>query len=195
MIYCSSYSHSCLSNRLGKPVSYLEDGVIYGLPILSLTFTRFLLLLFLSTSSQVEEFEISYNSLRILSGIYFELGGIPFSFMKLKNLTIETVFDKQDILGVACLLKSSPVVDTLMIYFRSIEGNMSGTTLCWLMPENAINFAKFLLKYGKGLQKMNLHLRRRDNYRPFDQRNDAAIASIKGFPRASANVKISKKFR
>lgn len=59
-----------------------------------------------------------------------------------------------------------------------------------VIPKNAFNFAKFLLKYARGLQKMILHFTWSESCLPPDPLNDT-IALLEGFPRASAEVKFS----
>ncbi|KAK9919485.1 hypothetical protein M0R45_028076 [Rubus argutus] len=176
----------------------------------------------LSCSSQVEDLTICFDYLQILSEIYFELGGLPFSFSKLKTLTVWLPFKNECIPGIACLFKSSPVVHTLDIYFwASIEGNnillddanCSTQEQYWetqaqylipflshlkvvniglhdTIPENAITFAKFVLKYGRGLQRLILRFIGSNSSLPPNSLNDT-IALIEGLPRASADVKFS----
>jgi hypothetical protein len=176
----------------------------------------------LSCSSQVEDLTIYYDYLQILSEIYFELGGLPFSFLKLKTLTICPPSKHECIPGIAILFRSSPIVHTLNIDFcSSIEGNnillddanCSTQEQYWetqaqyltpflshlkvvkirlgdMIPENAITFAKFVLKYGRGLQKLILSFNRSKSSLPPNSLNDT-IALIEGFPRASADVKFS----
>lgn len=61
-----------------------------------------------------------------------------------------------------------------------------------MIPKNAFNFGKFLLKYARGLQKMilRIHFRWSESCVPPDPLNDT-IALLEGFPRASAEVKFS----
>ncbi|PQQ10426.1 F-box/LRR-repeat protein [Prunus yedoensis var. nudiflora] len=58
--------------------------------------------------------------MQILSKIYFE-GGLPYSFMNLKTLEVVTSLNKSDVPGIACLFKSSPVVQTLNMAITSIH--------------------------------------------------------------------------
>lgn len=58
--------------------------------------------------------------MQILSKIYFE-GGLPYSFMNLKTLEVVTSLNKSDVPGIACLFKSSPVVQTLNMAISSIH--------------------------------------------------------------------------
>ncbi|XP_062008481.1 putative F-box/FBD/LRR-repeat protein At4g03220 [Rosa rugosa] len=178
----------------------------------------------LSASSQVEDFEISHDYLQILSEIYFEFGGLPFSFMKLKTLRIWSPIKQRYIPGMACLFKSSPVVHTLEIYFYSYEENgkwnnqslddanctqeqywetqgqylspslshlkVVRISLGEMIPESAIKFAKFVLKYGRHLQKMSVSFHMSKSCLPPNSLSDT-IALIKSFRRASAYVKFS----
>ncbi|PRQ38061.1 putative leucine-rich repeat domain, L domain-containing protein [Rosa chinensis] len=175
-----------------------------------------------SSSSQVEELTIAFDFLQILSEIYFELGGLPFSFMKLKTLDIyldERYFPAR---GIACLFKS-PVVHRLRIHLfvDSYEENYDEWTdldyanctekqycetrgqylspflshlkvvdinLGTMIPENAVTFAKFFLKYVGGLQKVNLRYFQCNL--PPNLLKDI-IALMEGLPRASADVEIS----
>ncbi|KAK9919511.1 hypothetical protein M0R45_028102 [Rubus argutus] len=178
-----------------------------------------------SCSSQVETLTIDGDYLQILLEIYFELGDLPFSFMKLKTLKIEDPTKQRYIPGIASLFKSSPIVHTLDICFGpSVGGNdkwynillddanctqeqywetqaqyltpflshlkVVNISLGDMIPENAITFAKFLLKYGRGLQKTVLSFWRSNRSLPPNSLNDT-IALIEGFPRASADVKFS----
>ncbi|XP_062014322.1 putative F-box/FBD/LRR-repeat protein At4g03220 [Rosa rugosa] len=179
----------------------------------------------LSHSSQAEILEILDDYLEILSDIYIEFGGVPFSFGKLETLKIGYTMKQRYIPGIACLLKSSPVVHTLDIDFLSFEENdkwnniMLDNANCtqeqyWetqaqhlipflshlkvvdiglgnLISENAITFAKFLLKYGRGLQKMTLSFWRSGSSLPPNSLNDT-IDLLKGFPRASADLEFSR---
>ncbi|XP_061993601.1 putative F-box/FBD/LRR-repeat protein At4g03220 [Rosa rugosa] len=174
-----------------------------------------------SSSSQVEELTITFDFLRILSEIYFEFGGLPFSFMKLIK-TLDIYPDKRyfPARGIACLFKSS-IVHRLRIhlfmdsyeenydewtdldYANSTEKQYCETRAQYLspflshlkvvdinlgnmIPENAVTFAKFFLKYGRGLQKVNLRFCRGKSNLPPNLLKD-----IKGLPRASADVEIS----
>nr|XP_011467836.1 PREDICTED: putative F-box/FBD/LRR-repeat protein At4g03220 [Fragaria vesca subsp. vesca] len=174
----------------------------------------------LSSSSQVEYLDIFYDFLQTLSEIYFEFGGLPFSFMKLKNLLIDIELGKQQFPGVACLLKSSPVVHELTIYFDVDEGkheywnnSLLDDANCseeqyWetqaqymspflshleavdidvgereTIPECAVSFAKFLLKYGKSLKRFIIS---NDNG-PRNSLNDI-IRLLEKSPRASYYV-------
>ncbi|KAL6287448.1 hypothetical protein ACE6H2_011838 [Prunus campanulata] len=75
---------------------------------------------FLSALSQVQNLSVSFHILEILSKIYFE-GGLPYSFMNLKTLEVVTSLNKSDVPGIACLFKSSPVVQTLNMAITSIH--------------------------------------------------------------------------
>ncbi|ONI18579.1 hypothetical protein PRUPE_3G224600, partial [Prunus persica] len=75
----------------------------------------------LSALSQAEKLTISFQILESLSKIYFE-GGLPFSFVNLKTLEIITAgLRKSDFLGIACLFKSSPIVEGLKIVISPIH--------------------------------------------------------------------------
>ncbi|KAM5561638.1 hypothetical protein ABKV19_022303 [Rosa sericea] len=176
-----------------------------------------------SSSSQVEELIIDSDFLQILSKIYFELGGLPFSFMKLKSLEIKIEKRYIPSRGIACLFKNSPMVHNLRIYLvtHSYEGNdkwndsddANCTCRFWetraqylspflsnlkvveislgnMIPENGITFAKFFLKYGRGLQKVILRFWRGKSTLPPNLLNDT-IALMEGIPRASADVEFS----
>ncbi|KAM5580936.1 hypothetical protein ABKV19_010252 [Rosa sericea] len=170
----------------------------------------------LSGSSQVEVLTISYNYLQLLSETYFELGGLPFSFMKLETLRIKNPscrLNKRYIPGIACLFKSSPKVHTLEICFSDSFKGKGKVNDKWnniLLDDsncteeqfwetqaqnfspflshlkvanievgnNSINFAKFLLKYGSGLQEVILSFRKGRSTLPPNSLNDF----IKGIP-------------
>ncbi|CAB4304770.1 unnamed protein product [Prunus armeniaca] len=68
-----------------------------------------------SAISQVQNLRLSFEIFEILSKRYFEFGGLPYSFINLKSLQIDTSWSKSHIPGIACLFKSSPVVHTLGI--------------------------------------------------------------------------------
>ncbi|XP_062009626.1 putative F-box/FBD/LRR-repeat protein At4g03220 [Rosa rugosa] len=182
----------------------------------------------LSGSSQVEVLTISYNYLQFLSETYFELGGLPFSFMKLETLRIKNPscrLNKRYIPGIACLFKSSPKVHTLEICFSDSFRGKGKVNDKWNnillddsncteeqfwetqaqnfspflshlkvanieVGKNSINFAKFLLKYGRGLQEVILSFREGRSTLLPNSLNDT-IDLLKGFPRASAYVKFS----
>ncbi|XP_021811229.1 putative F-box/FBD/LRR-repeat protein At4g03220 [Prunus avium] len=75
----------------------------------------------LSALSQAEKLTISFQFLEILSKKYFE-GGLPFSFVNLKTLEIITAgLRKSDFPGIACLFKSSPIVERLKIVISPIH--------------------------------------------------------------------------
>lgn len=186
----------------------------------------------LSASSQVENFEISDNYLQILSGIYFKLGGLPFSFMKLKTLTIFPISTmKRYIPGMACLFKSCPVIHSLSIWFYGFnytwekndmwnnqslddanftqeqywesQGQILSSFLSHLkeveiflgrimIPESAIVFAKFVLKYGRGLQTIKVRFRKSSSRSSLPPKSlSKTIALIERSPRASADIKFS----
>ncbi|CAB4274295.1 unnamed protein product [Prunus armeniaca] len=75
-----------------------------------------------SAFSQVQDLSLYHQIFKILSNIYFELGGLPCSFKNLKTLYISTSLSKSDIPGIACLFKSSPVVHKLGIRIYSSRG-------------------------------------------------------------------------
>ncbi|XP_024200385.1 putative F-box/FBD/LRR-repeat protein At4g03220 [Rosa chinensis] len=176
-------------------------------------------------SSQAEILGIFDDYLEILSDIYTEFGGVPFSFFKLETLRIGSTMKQRYIPGIACLLKSSPLLNTLYFEFYYFEENGKWNNIMldngnctqeqyWetqaqhLLPflshlkvvdiglgnmisESAITFAKFLLKYGRGLRKMTLSFWRSGSSLSPNSLNDT-IDLLKGFPRASADVEFSR---
>ncbi|XP_050368798.1 putative F-box/FBD/LRR-repeat protein At4g03220 [Argentina anserina] len=153
---------------------------------------------FAMASSQAEILELSHHYLEL-----HEFGGLPFSFGKLKTLRIYYSIGQRHLRGLACLLKSSPLVHTLKIWFDRdkedkwkqdcfqqltpylISLKVVDIDLGFIISENAITFAKVLLKYGTGLQNIILHSPLPPNAL------DDTIVLLNGFPRASANVKLS----
>ncbi|VVA35911.1 PREDICTED: putative [Prunus dulcis] len=75
-----------------------------------------------SAFSQVQNLSLYHQIFKILSNIYFELGGLPCSFKNLNTLYISTSLSKSDIPGIACLFKSSPVVHKLGIRIYCSRG-------------------------------------------------------------------------
>ncbi|XP_050369003.1 putative F-box/FBD/LRR-repeat protein At4g03220 [Argentina anserina] len=163
----------------------------------------------LSYSSQAEILELSHDYyLEILSEIYLESGGLPFSFGKLKTLRMSGEMRQRHLGGLACLLKSSPVVHTLDLWFsQEEEHKWNNDLLETLIPflirlkvvnihlgkiisENAITFAKIMLKYGTDLENIILKFWRSGSALPPNALVDT-IALLNGFPRASINAKLS----
>ncbi|BFG26210.1 hypothetical protein CerSpe_124840 [Prunus speciosa] len=130
----------------------------------------------LSSLSQVGSLCLSYRILEILSKIYLEFGGLPYSFMNLKTLQIYTDLRKADIPGIACIFRSSHAVRNLTITITAgcdIHSPPAGwenqaqslsSFLCHLkvvnivvwtntIHESVINVVRFLLQHGRGLQK------------------------------------------
>ncbi|ONI18576.1 hypothetical protein PRUPE_3G224300 [Prunus persica] len=119
---------------------------------------------------------LSYRILEILSKIYLEFGGLPYSFMNLKTLQIYTDLRKADIPAIACIFRSSPAVRNLTITITAgcdIHSPPAGwenqaqslsSFLCHLkvvnivvwtntIHESVINVVRFLLQHGRALQK------------------------------------------
>lgn len=62
---------------------------------------------------------------QILSAVYCK-GGLPYSFTNLRTLEIHTSLSKREIPGILCLLRKSPVLDTLKFQiFHGKEDNVS----------------------------------------------------------------------
>ncbi|KAL6202332.1 hypothetical protein ACLB2K_026040 [Fragaria x ananassa] len=159
------------------------------------------------------QLSLSYDYLEIMSEIYVKFGGLPFSFGKLKTLILLYEMEQRYLLGLACLLKSSPVIHTLEIRFSMSSGlatdkwnileldleafipflshlEVIEISLGYIISENAITFPKFVLKYGTGLQNLTLNFWRSQSSLPPNSIDDT-VALLQGFPRASANVKLS----
>ncbi|KAM1406450.1 hypothetical protein ACFXTH_001119 [Malus domestica] len=166
----------------------------------------------LCSSSQVQNLCIVDGYLRILSRIYFE-GGLPYSFMELTTLQIFVdCLNKAVIPGLACLFKTSRILHTLSIYIwhRVLVNNSTKWTeeryweneaqnmshflrhlkvvnihhYPYVIDENVITFAKFLLQHGEGLQEMLFNVRDPKGW-------DDKISLLKELPWGNGDVKIS----
>ncbi|CAB4304772.1 unnamed protein product [Prunus armeniaca] len=164
-------------------------------------------------------FWLPVNDAKILSKIYFE-GGLPFSFVNLKTLEIITAgLRKSDFPGIACLFKSSPIVERLKIVISPIhrpqddkwndilldnalwseeqfwesQAQTLNSFLCHIkkgIDETVISVARFLLKHGIGLQEMNICPQKCEAYQQNQPGWQAKFKIIEELPRASEDVEI-----
>ncbi|XP_058220215.1 putative F-box/FBD/LRR-repeat protein At4g03220 [Rhododendron vialii] len=140
-------------------------------------------------------------------------GGLPCSFTNLVTLELHTYLTKDEIIGITCLLRSSPILRTMTIISNSCSGtrNMDlDEKQYWKsqiqnlksievhlkvvridvqdvqMHERAVYLGKLLLCHGRALQEMTLNLRSYPVVPSFEQQR--VQSEIMTFAHASSNV-------
>ncbi|KAB1210091.1 hypothetical protein CJ030_MR6G011333 [Morella rubra] len=104
----------------------IEDGAVSFLSGVSSAHECLLYCLLLS--GDLMDSCSSLSLVQILSAVYCK-GGLPYSFTNLRTLEIHTSLSKREIPGILCLLRKSPVLDTLKFQiFHGKEDNVKEST-------------------------------------------------------------------
>ncbi|RXH68094.1 hypothetical protein DVH24_028241 [Malus domestica] len=158
--------------------------------------------------SHVHCLTLESQCIEILSNSnYFAVDLNPFN--NLKSLELHTCFNKNNIPGLACIFKSSPMLHTLILNiindYKIVRRRKKSTGNPTLKPflqnlkvvkihgfleyENEVSLTKFLLKHGKALEEMILctgHCKAK-----YSLQRQKIRSQMMGFSWASSNAKIA----